>query len=191
MWLILVLLTQFLTLRCVAGYRLSDGTRLGYRTLCRGANTDRYYARKFSLCARKSADNIVASNNDDEITTEIIRNWEVEELEEQKIEIENKLLEVKGNEDELPQYMLDLLAKFNENPNEFDAEPIAASKLPIIAIIGRPNTGKSTLVNKISGSYKDGAIVHDEPGVTRDRTYRVGMWNNYNFQIVDTGINGL
>lgn len=33
----------------------------------------------------------------------------------------------------------------------------------------------------------DGAIVHDEPGITRDRTYRSGMWNDYNFQCVDTG----
>jgi tRNA U34 5-carboxymethylaminomethyl modifying GTPase MnmE/TrmE len=57
----------------------------------------------------------------------------------------------------------------------------------IVAVIGRPNTGKSTLVNKLTNSYKDGAIVHDAPGITRDRTYRVGSWNGFNFQVVDTG----
>lgn len=34
---------------------------------------------------------------------------------------------------------------------------------------------------------QDGAIVHDEPGITRDRTYRTGFWNDFNFQVVDTG----
>lgn len=34
---------------------------------------------------------------------------------------------------------------------------------------------------------KDGAIVHDEPGITRDRTYRTATWCDYNFQVVDTG----
>ena len=169
------------------GYQSNGRALFASRMLFRHANTDSSYARNVILYARKSSNDGITNNDNDEITTEIIKNWELEEIEEQKIEIENKLLQVKGNEDELPQYMIDLLAKFNENPNEYDAEPIPASKLPIIAIIGRPNTGKSTLVNKISGSYKDGAIVHDEPGITRDRTYRVGMWNNYNFQIVDTG----
>jgi GTP-binding protein len=36
----------------------------------------------------------------------------------------------------------------------------------MIAIIGRPNTGKSTIVNRLTDSFKDGAIVHDEPGIT-------------------------
>lgn len=58
-------------------------------------------------------------------------------------------------------------------------------KLPIIAVIGRPNVGKSTLVNRIAGDQQ--AIVHDEPGITRDRTYRPGFWQDRNFQIVDTG----
>eukprot|EP01035_Chromulina_nebulosa_P016808 gene16808-22291_t len=66
-------------------------------------------------------------------------------------------------------------------------ESIEASKLPTVAIIGRPNTGKSTLVNKLSNSYKDGSIVHDDPGITRDRTYKQATWNDYNFQVVDTG----
>lgn len=58
-------------------------------------------------------------------------------------------------------------------------------KLPIIAVIGRPNVGKSTLVNRIAGDQQ--AIVHDEPGITRDRTYRPAFWNARDFQIVDTG----
>lgn len=57
--------------------------------------------------------------------------------------------------------------------------------LPIVAIIGRPNVGKSTLVNRLA-STRD-AIVHDEPGVTRDRTYKEAFWGDRNFQVVDTG----
>ena len=57
--------------------------------------------------------------------------------------------------------------------------------LPVVAIIGRPNVGKSTLVNRLCGSRE--AIVHDQPGVTRDRTYQDGFWGNRDFKIVDTG----
>ncbi|MCL2933007.1 MAG: ribosome biogenesis GTPase Der [Trichodesmium sp. MAG_R03] len=57
--------------------------------------------------------------------------------------------------------------------------------LPIVAIIGRPNVGKSTIVNRFAES-KD-AIVHDQPGITRDRTYRNAYWQDRDFQIVDTG----
>ena len=57
--------------------------------------------------------------------------------------------------------------------------------LPIIAIIGRPNVGKSTLANRMAGAMD--SIVHDEPGVTRDRTYRPSFWGNREFLIVDTG----
>ena len=57
--------------------------------------------------------------------------------------------------------------------------------LPIVAIIGRPNVGKSTFVNRLAGDQT--AIVHDEPGVTRDRTYRPAFWNDREFVVVDTG----
>lgn len=57
--------------------------------------------------------------------------------------------------------------------------------LPIVAIIGRPNVGKSTIVNRLAESQD--AIVHDEPGITRDRTYRNAYWQDREFQVVDTG----
>jgi GTP-binding protein len=57
--------------------------------------------------------------------------------------------------------------------------------LPIVAIIGRPNVGKSALVNRLAGDRE--AIVFDQPGVTRDRTYRQAFWQDREFQVVDTG----
>ena len=56
---------------------------------------------------------------------------------------------------------------------------------PTVAIIGRPNVGKSTLVNRLCRS-KD-AIVFDKPGVTRDRSYQDGFWGDREFKLVDTG----
>jgi GTPase len=57
--------------------------------------------------------------------------------------------------------------------------------LPIVAVIGRPNVGKSALVNRLAGAMD--AIVHDEAGVTRDRTYRRAFWQDREFTVVDTG----
>jgi GTP-binding protein len=58
-------------------------------------------------------------------------------------------------------------------------------KAPLVAIIGRPNVGKSTLFNRLTGSRK--SIVGDEPGITRDRIFGDVDWKSRTFELVDTG----
>ena len=58
-------------------------------------------------------------------------------------------------------------------------------RVPVLAIVGRPNVGKSTLFNRLIGSRR--AIVGDEPGITRDRLYGETIWQHRKLRIVDTG----
>ena len=64
-----------------------------------------------------------------------------------------------------------------------DSEPAVAA--PVLAVVGRPNVGKSTLVNRILGSRQ--AVVEDVPGVTRDRVTYDATWRGRAFTLVDTG----
>jgi GTP-binding protein len=57
--------------------------------------------------------------------------------------------------------------------------------MPLVAIVGRPNVGKSTIFNRLTEERR--SIVHDEPGVTRDRVYGEVVWGGRSFSIVDTG----
>ena len=75
------------------------------------------------------------------------------------------------------------MAQLGLDPDEFTVE--ATPPTPVLAVVGRPNVGKSTLVNRLIGRRE--AVVQDVPGVTRDRVAYDAMWNGRRFTLVDTG----
>lgn len=87
-----------------------------------------------------------------------------------------------GLEDyELEEDDLEVIDGFDEDDNTHRFLPA----LPVLAIVGRPNVGKSALVNRILGRRE--AVVEDKPGVTRDRVSYKAEWNTRKFTLVDTG----
>lgn len=85
------------------------------------------------------------------------------------------------NEYDLDEDDFDVLEAVTEDPDEITYLPA----LPVLAVVGRPNVGKSALVNRILGRRE--AVVEDTPGVTRDRVAYKSEWNTRNFTLVDTG----
>ena len=73
----------------------------------------------------------------------------------------------------------------SETGKEERRGPGAGAALPLVAIVGRPNVGKSTLFNRLVGERR--SIVGDEPGITRDRIYGESEWAARRFSLVDTG----
>jgi GTPase len=78
------------------------------------------------------------------------------------------------------------MTEFTEFTESADlAEVAERGPVPVLAVVGRPNVGKSTLVNRILGRRE--AVVQDVPGVTRDRVPYDAIWNGRRFTVVDTG----
>ncbi|HEY3873026.1 MAG TPA: ribosome biogenesis GTPase Der [Actinocrinis sp.] len=88
-----------------------------------------------------------------------------------------------------PSEFVDEFGNAGPIPGLGGAEPDAGAgdtaALPVLAVVGRPNVGKSTLVNRILGRRE--AVVQDVPGVTRDRVYYEANWSGRRFTVVDTG----
>ena len=77
------------------------------------------------------------------------------------------------------------IAEFGDLDEFFDEGDGPEALLPVVAVVGRPNVGKSTLVNRIIGRRE--AVVEDVPGVTRDRVSYEAEWNGRDFLLMDTG----
>jgi len=79
-------------------------------------------------------------------------------------------------------------ADYDDYDDDYGADAdgdYSRAPVPVVAVVGRPNVGKSTLVNRILGSRQ--AVVEDVPGVTRDRVTYDALWNGREFTLVDTG----
>lgn len=103
------------------------------------------------------------------------------EVSEKDAETKAKAMRMGLEEYDLEPEDLDLLA----TELGFEDEPLYLPALPVLAIVGRPNVGKSALVNRILGRRE--AVVEDKPGVTRDRVSYKAEWNDRKFTLVDTG----
>ena len=114
-------------------------------------------------------------------------NWEVFDSEHDGV-YEDELAEGLAPDDE--RLLSAALAAARAEFGDFDAELDELSDhgdagLPVLAVVGRPNVGKSTLVNRIIGRRE--AVVEDIPGVTRDRVSYEAEWNGRRFMLIDTG----
>ena len=103
------------------------------------------------------------------------------EVSDQDAETKAKAMRMGLEEYDLDPEDLDVLA----TELGFEDEPLYLPALPVLAIVGRPNVGKSALVNRILGRRE--AVVEDKPGVTRDRVSYKAEWNERKFTLVDTG----
>ena len=90
------------------------------------------------------------------------------------------------NDSANPEELIDLADDFFDAlPEEVFDEEAYVNSLPVVAIIGRPNVGKSTLFNRLVGQRR--SIVGDIPGITRDRIYGEVEWQDRMFRLIDTG----
>ncbi|TFD79253.1 ribosome biogenesis GTPase Der [Cryobacterium fucosi] len=113
------------------------------------------------------------------IDTELVSR--LDELDEDLVTQRAAALRTGLNEYELDDEDFDVLDSVTDDPDAIQYLPA----LPVIAIVGRPNVGKSALVNRILGRRE--AVVEDTPGVTRDRVTYKGEWHERKFSLVDTG----
>ena len=129
----------------------------------------------------------MAKNLDDELSDDDFE-FEEDNLAEQIDSLDDDLATARANslraglnDYDLDEDDLDVLEAVTEDADQITYLPA----LPVLAVVGRPNVGKSALVNRILGRRE--AVVEDVPGVTRDRVSYKSEWNERRFTLVDTG----